>query len=278
MTAGKPADTRTDKRLVRLAPRRKAHSEGIRRLIDRLLVILAVLALWQVVSIWVGADVLPRLPDMLAALWKAFFTQAYWSAMGSTLASTAIAVVIVVLIGVPLGALLGTSGILLASANLTIEFMRTIPPVTIIPLSLLLFGATLEMKLLVVVLGALWPVLYHTIYAIRDISQAHRDLVHVFRVPGPVAWARVFVPAMLPSIALGLRISVTIALLVSVACEVVGGAPGLGKAMLEAQLYYNLPLTYAYIVSAAFLGVVLNAITNLLLAEAIGRRSRTSTR
>ncbi|MEC7761272.1 MAG: ABC transporter permease subunit [Pseudomonadota bacterium] len=243
---------------------------------DRVVALIVFLLLWQGVSLWTGAGVVPSVDMVGKALVTALGTQAFWAALSATLTSTSLSVVIVVLIGVPLGAVLGISAFLRISVNLVVEFMRTIPPVAIIPLALLLFGPVLQMKLMVIVIGAIWPVLLHATYAVRDIAQVHRDLVASFRVPRLIAWRHVFVPSMLPSIALGIRISVTIALLISIACEVIGGAPGLGAGLLTAQYAGDLSETYAYIVMAAFLGLILNAITNGIVARLVGKRGRRS--
>lgn len=237
----------------------------------------AFVALWYAMTLWAGPRVVPPLHDVIAADLRLLGSPNFWGELGATLASTVTSAFIVLAIGVPLGAVLGVSPFLRASTELIVEFMRTIPPVAIIPLALLLFGPVLQMKLMVIVLGAIWPILLHTIYAVRDIDAVHRDLVTVFTVPRVVAWRGVFIPAMLPSIALGLKVSLTVALLISIACEIVGGAPGLGAGLLRSQLYNDPVGSYAYILAAASLGVVVNLLTSKMIDLVIGRRGKKAT-
>jgi ABC-type nitrate/sulfonate/bicarbonate transport system permease component len=227
---------------------------------------------WQAASGWLGSGTVPAPGSVLGELVAEIRTDVFWTAVGSTLSSTLLGMLVVTAVGVPLGVLLGASRPALASTRFLVDFFRTIPPVTLLPLGLLLFGPTLEMKLLVVVFGAFWPVLLHSIYAVRDIGAGHRAVVDVFEVPRAVAWWGVYLPSMVPMILIGVRISLTVALLGSIASEILGGAPGLGAEMVQAQVVNDVSRTYAYVVATACLGVGLNLAMNHLPSPRVERQ------
>lgn len=241
---------------------------------DRLVAAVGAVLLWALASRVVGSDTVPSPASVGSQLVDLAGTATFWSAIGQTLVSTALGVVVCVLVGVPLGILIGMNAFVRGSTSLLVEFMRTIPPVAVIPLGLLLYGPSLAMKVFVIALGAVWPMLLHACYSVRDIRPAHRDLAIVFDVPRRVRWWHIYLPSLLPGCALGLRIVVTVSLLISVACEVVGGAPGVGSNLVLAQVADDLPQSYAYIVTAALIGVLLNLVTHRLSTSLIGVRSR----
>ena len=241
---------------------------------DRLIAAGAALLLWAAASRIIGSDTVPSPLTVARELRGLVGTAAFWTAVGQTLMSTALGVLVCVAIGVPLGILIGANAFVRGSTGLVVEFMRTIPPVAVIPLGLLLYGPSLAMKVMVIALGAVWPMVLHACYSVRDIRQSHRDVAQVFNVPRRVRWLHIYLPSILPGCALGLRIVVTVSLLISVACEVVGGAPGVGNALVQAQVANDLPLSYAYIVTAALIGVALNIATYRLTTSLTGIRSR----
>ncbi|PWJ25019.1 ABC-type nitrate/sulfonate/bicarbonate transport system permease component [Branchiibius hedensis] len=251
-----------------------AHGAASTAGVDKLVAAIAAVLLWAAASAVVGSDTVPAPLTVARELGGLVGTSQFWAAVVQTLVSTALGVLVCVAIGVPLGILIGANAYVRGSTGLLVEFMRTIPPVAVIPLGLLLYGPSLAMKVLVIVLGAVWPMVLHACYSVRDIRQSHRDVATVFDVPRRVRWLHIYLPSILPGCALGLRIVVTVALLISVACEVVGGAPGVGNALVQAQVANDLPLSYAYIVTAALIGVALNLATHRLTTSVIGIRSR----
>ena len=216
------------------------------RVVRRIVALAVMLLLWQLASLAVGNDTLPGLPSMGQAIGNIAITGTFWLAVWDTVASTLLGLGLAIVLAVPLGIAIGSSRLATGSSQFLIDLLRTIPPVTLIPLALLLYGPTLPMKLLLIVYGAFWPLLVHSIYAIRDLDAVQRDVATVFRFRPRVRWLRVVLPAATPSILVGVRISATIALLLSVAAEQVAGQNN---------------AAYVYVVAAALLGVLLNACT-----------------
>lgn len=170
-----------------------------------------------------------------------------------------------VVLGVAAGVLIGSSRTLLDATSVTVEFLRPIPAVAIIPLAMLLFGLGVEMRRFVIAYAAVWPILIATIYAVHARDRLLDDVARTSGLGGPGRLTRVSLPAALPGIATGIRISASIALLVAVTAEFVTGTEGLGAYMQRQQLAFQVPELYAAVVVVGLLGYAINI--GLRLAE-----------
>jgi ABC-type nitrate/sulfonate/bicarbonate transport system permease component len=249
---------------------RPAGSGSLPRIGRRLVALVVVVAAWQVAATILGPDTLPGVLTCLSAFGQAFVTGTFWSAVGATALSTAIGMVIVVVIAVPLGAVIGSSHFVDRSSRVTIDVLRTIPPITLLPLILLLYGPTLVMSLVLVVYGAFWPMLLHSSYAIRDIEPVQRDVAAAFGFSTGVRWRKLVLPSMLPLVLVGVRISATIALLLSIAAEILGGSPGVGAQIGAAQVAGQATDAFVYVICAALLGIGINSLMRLIERQVIG--------
>lgn len=185
-------------------------------------------------------------------------TAAFWSSTGSTVASWAIGLAISLCIAIPAGLLLGMSDLVYRMSRSTIDFLRTIPPVALVPLALLLYGATQTMALVLIVFGSVWPVLLQSMYGVHQVDPVARDVARAYQLPRRVRVTTVVLPSAAPFVATGIRIAATMSLLLAVGAELIGNAPGLGEAIAVAEQNGQVPQMYAYIVASAVLGVIIN--------------------
>jgi ABC-type nitrate/sulfonate/bicarbonate transport system permease component len=183
---------------------------------------------------------------------------AFWSALWSTIATWAIGLAIAIAIAVPAGLLLGSSRIAYRLSRFTMDFLRTIPPIALVPLVLLVFGATERMALILVVFGSAGSLVLPTMYGAQQVEPQARDVARGYRLRRRDTVIRILIPSAMPFIATGLRVSATISLLLAIGAELIGGAPGLGKQISIDQQSNQIPQMYAYIVVCAALGAVLN--------------------
>lgn len=157
-----------------------------------------------------------------------------------------------------MGALFGSRAGVYSSVRFTVEFLRAMPPVVLIPFMLLFFGPTQEMKIILVVLGAIWPLLVQTMYGVHDIDPVVNQTAKVYRVRGRHLVVRVVLPSVTPYIMTGVRVSGVLALLLTIGSEMITSAAGLGRQIIYAQLSSSMSTMYAYIVIAGVLGVLFN--------------------
>jgi ABC-type nitrate/sulfonate/bicarbonate transport system permease component len=226
----------------------------------RLLVVVLAVCAWQVV---VAAGAVPEsavaAPAGVAAQIGPLATSgAFWSAFGATVATWAIGLAAATVIAVPLGLVLGSSRIAFRLSRFSVDFLRTIPPIALVPLVLLVFGATERMALVLVVFGSVGPLLLPTMYGAQHVEPLARDVARGYRLRRRDVARHILVPSAMPFVATGLRVSATISLLLAIGAELIGGAPGLGNDISIDQQNNHIPQMYAYIVVCAVLGAVLN--------------------
>jgi ABC-type nitrate/sulfonate/bicarbonate transport system permease component len=226
---------------------------------------LAVIAVAEALPRLGAADpaYLPPPTRVLAALAAEAVTGAFWAAVGHTLLAWALGLAIAGLAGSVAGVLLGISPAARAWTASTVEFLRPIPSVALIPLAVLLYGTDLGSSLLLIVYAAFWQVLVQTLHGVADVDPVADETARSFRL-GP--WARVrhvVWPAALPYVFTGFRLAAAVALVLAVTAELVIGAPGLGAAIAVAQSSGAIPLMYALIAVTGLLGVAVNAAARL---------------
>jgi ABC-type nitrate/sulfonate/bicarbonate transport system permease component len=165
---------------------------------------------------------------------------------------------IAVFLGVAVGVLIGSSRLLRDATFVLVEFLRPIPAVALIPLAILFFGIEEPMRRFVVAYAAVWPVLIATVYGVRGVDRLFYDVAAISGVRGPGRLLRVTLPAALPGIATGVRISATLALVVGITAEFLFGTRGIGAYMQERQNDLALPELYAAAALVALLGYAVN--------------------
>jgi ABC-type nitrate/sulfonate/bicarbonate transport system permease component len=173
-------------------------------------------------------------------------------------------------IGIVVGLVLGRSDTLYDYFSPTISFLRSIPPPAMIPVFLVLFTIGTPMQLATIVFGVVWPVLLNTIDGAHTLDQTVVDTTRSMRLSRSRFLATVVFPAALPKIFAGLRVSLSLALILMVISELVGTTNGIGYQMINAQYNFSLPEMWAGIVLLGILGYVLNVLLLVVQNRVIG--------
>jgi ABC-type nitrate/sulfonate/bicarbonate transport system permease component len=219
------------------------------------------LAAWQlaVVSGAVPESEVTQPTAVAHRLWDMLATQEFWSAVGETAHTWVIGLLVSLVVAVPLGLLLGASTLLYRMFRVTIDFLRTIPPVVLLPLALLLYGAREQTALLLVAFGSVWPLLLQTMYGVHQVDPVSRDVARAYQLRRLDFVRSVLLPSAAPFVATGVRIAATMSLLLVVGSELLGGIPGIGAQIAVDQTSAaQIPSMYAYVVVATALGVAVN--------------------
>ncbi len=204
---------------------------------------------------------LPPTSKIVAALADEVSTPAFWRSLGDTLYAWASGLVIAVIAGVLAGLVIGSVPVLRELTASTVEFLRPIPSVALIPLAVLLYGTELGSSLLLICYAAFWQVLIQVLYGVADVDPVAEETARSFRFS---AWGRVrhvLWPTALPYVFTGVRLAASVALVLAITAELVIGAPGLGKEIATAQNSDAVATMYALIVVTGALGVVINLLT-----------------
>ena len=218
------------------------------------------LVLFQVLSVTgaVPTHDIPRMTSILASLGHQARTGAFWGVVGDTLEGWGIGLALAIAAGIPLGMVIGVNRLVWRALRPTIEFLRPVPSVALIPLAILLYGNGLKSTALMTAFGAIWPLLIQTTYGARELDAVARDTARSFQIGLLRRVFAVRLPSALPFIVTGLRVASATALIVAITSELVISSPGLGNAILFAQSGGQYRAMYALILAAGLLGLVLN--------------------
>jgi NitT/TauT family transport system permease protein len=185
-------------------------------------------------------------------------------AAASTLKAWAVGLAITIPAGVILGVAVGLSRWLDAALRVVVEFLRPVPSVALIPIAVLVFGISLRMQLLLIVYAALWPVFFNVRYAVHGVDPLFLDTGRVAGLSRAALIRRVVLPSVMPAVFTGVRIASSIALVLAVSAELITGAAGLGKLIVEAQGATDISLSYAGVLVTGIVGFLLNAVFSAL--------------
>jgi nitrate/nitrite transport system permease protein len=169
-------------------------------------------------------------------------------------------------IGTPLGFLLGLSRAFHESFDPIVQFLRPISPLAWLPLGLVIFQKSEPAAIFTIALCAMWPTVINTAVGVRSISQDYLNVGRVLRLSRIKMLSKIIVPASLPYVFTGYRLSLGLAWLVIVASEMLTGTPGVGGFLWQE---YN-SLVYSHIIlSVITIGAVGLALDRLMgLVEA----------
>lgn len=212
---------------------------------------------------------LPPASEIFAALFGLLGDGKFWQALLDTTITWATGLAIAMVLGVGLGMLIGSFPVVREFVASTIEFLRPIPSVALIPLVVLLLGTGRPSTLVLVVYAAFWQVLVQVLYGVADVDPVARDTASTyhFRFLSKGYW--VVWPTALPYVVTGFRLAATVSLVLTLTGELIIGTPGLGQQISIAQSSNAVPMMYALIVVAGILGVGVNVMARFVEAKAL---------
>ena len=228
---------------------------------------LGLLAIWQVVTMasdWVffppPLKILVRLYEnwFSGPMSSGFVTPEFWAdvvpSIGRALAGLAIAIVV----GIALGVIAGQWASAAAYIDPPVNFMRSLPKPAIVPIFLLVLGASDSMRIGLIAFGCIWPILLNTMQGVRSVDLAYRETATAFHIPTLVTFFRVILPAASPKIAAGIRVSLSLALILMVLSEWMLAMNGLGYFLISAQRKFQVLDLWSSIVLLGLIGYALN--------------------
>jgi ABC-type nitrate/sulfonate/bicarbonate transport system permease component len=218
------------------------------------------IALWQLLAATRSGGAVPSPATTFSELGHLLRTRQLWLPVRQTATTWLIGIAVCTGAGIPIGLLIGSSRIATESTRLTIDVVRNIPPVALVPLGLLLWGPSRRMVLLLVISGTIWPIVIQSSYAARQTEPQLRDVAQVFQLGRRWWLTHIFLPGVTPFVMTGVRVAATICLLLTITGELFGGAPGVGTQIQSAQIGNDNPQMYAYVVVAALLGLLVNSL------------------
>jgi ABC-type nitrate/sulfonate/bicarbonate transport system permease component len=243
-------------------------TSAARRLVGPLLgvgVFLCALGLWE---LWArAADVyfVPTFHEVAESAWRDWRSSGFLSEVGHSMKRYAAGFAIAAAIGIGLGLLVGSSRAARRTLDPLLECLRAVPAIAVVPAALLILGLGDASRIAVIAFGLCFPILVNTADGVRGIPLEVRDtasMLHVGRLER--VW-RVYTPAALPSIMAGLRVAVSLGLVLVIVSEFVGEQNGIGSYLIAQQSTYDFAAMYAALLFLGVLGYALNRV--FLLVE-----------
>lgn len=231
-----------------------------------LLGVLGFLGLWQLAATvgWVNGKYVPPPTEVFAALGRMALDLHYWRTVGNTLLTWAIGLGIAGALALVLGTIIGLVPVLRRYTRSTVEFLRPIPSVAIIPLAILMYGYNREASLVIVVFASFWQVFIQVIYGVGDVDPVARDTQRSFGLTAVQRFRHLVLPTALPYIMTGVRLAATVALILTVTGELIIQVEGIGRLLTQRSTAADYAGVYALVVTAGVLALIINQIVRLI--------------
>ena len=228
------------------------------------ILVLAALELWARM-VHLQSDSLAPPSAVAAALAEGFKDGSFLIATRDTLISAFAGLLIGGAIGLAFGIALGISHIFDRLMEVTIEAIRPIPSIALLPIALIALGFGYRMEIVIVAFACIWPILILTRAAVAGIEPRLVEVSRALRLSPASRVRKIIIPAALPRIFLAFRLGAGIALIVAVTVEIAINPIGLGAGIMTAQQALRPDLMLAYLLWIGIVGYLLN--TGLVVAQ-----------
>lgn len=223
------------------------------------LVVVAAFVLWELWARQKGSYLVPTALDTLAHARDTWPTRAFLEDVAASMRRLALGFSIGAAIGIAVGLVMGSSRRARRALDPLVELLRATPAIAIVAVLIVVFGIGQGTLIAIIAFGTCFPVLVNTVQGVRAVSPEARDTASMLHVGGVERVFRIHLPAALPSIAAGLRIALSIGLVMVVISEFAGGADdGIGHYILDLQGRIAIAEMYAAVLFLGLLGLVLN--------------------
>jgi NitT/TauT family transport system permease protein len=231
--------------------------------------ICAILLLWEflphLITFKEGTKLFFATPsEVIGTLWSMFATGSIWVPLGVSASGFALGLALATTVGIPLGVLLGRSQVLNAMLDPFITAFNATPRLVFLPLVMLWLGLGLWTKVVIVFIGALFPILINTYEGVRNSDKLLINVVRSFGAKEFDIARLVVIPNALPYLVAGFRLAIGRAVLGVVVAEFFGSDEGLGVVMVRAAGQYKVDVVFAGLIIFAGMSLVMTGLVKLL--------------
>lgn len=206
---------------------------------------------------------IPSPLDVAKTFLASLFDAEFLLNFGATFLRIIIAFLISSVLGISLGLIAGYYKIVDYSTESLIDFLRSIPGIVLFPLFILFFGVGDLSRLLVAIFIATPIILINTKYGVLNSNKLRKNMSKLYRLDKFTLFQKVIIPEASPYIFTGLRIAVSLTMIVVIVTEMMlGSAYGLGQLLVNSQFQFETPLMYTIIILLGCVGFILNICFN----------------
>ena len=216
---------------------------------------------WQAVSTWqlLPEQYLRNISSPWAVVqagWGLLTSGELWGHLGISAARAAAGLLVGGVVGLTLGVATGLSPLLRTLLDTTLQMLRNIPHLALIPLVILWFGIDESAKVFLVALGTFFPIYLNTFHGIRNVDASLIEMAQSYGLKGSRLFKEVILPGALPSVLVGLRFSLGIMWLTLIVAETISASSGIGYLAMHAREFFQADVIIFTILVYAALGFV----------------------
>jgi len=227
---------------------------------------LALLAAWQVASSMgiLPARILPAPSAVVQAAVELSASGALWQNLAVSSARAVVGLLIGGAIGFALGLLTGLSKLGERLLDPTLQMIRNVPHLALIPLVIIWFGVEEEARIFLVALGVFFPIYLNTYHGVRSVDPQLIEMARVYGMKPGRLFTRVILPGALPSILVGLRFALGVMWLTLIVAETIAASSGIGHMAMAAREFMRTDVIMLSILIYAVLGKLADSATRFL--------------
>jgi sulfonate transport system permease protein len=218
----------------------------------------AIIAAWWMISAGSTSIYYPPLSKIFSTLKADWWFGSATSDLAPSLEHFVLGFLCSIAVGVAAGLYLGTHDLAWEIVRPAVELARACPPIVLVPLMIGIFGIESSGKIVLIVLGAVWPVLLNTLDGVRGVDVQLLDLASSYRISRRDRALRIVLPAAAPQIMVGIRLSAAISLIMVVASELFASTNGIGFYLLQSEQTFHVAETWAGTIVLGILGYLLS--------------------
>ena len=240
---------------------------SLRKAAAGLAVAAALIVVWWIAVVETQSVIFPTPWQVVAGMAELAEDGSLWNHIGASLFRVGAGFFLAVAVGVPLGLLTGWVSAAHAMLNPLVQMLRPISPIAWIPISILWFGVGDLSPIFLIFLSSVFPMIVQTSAGVHTIERQYLRAAENFGVSRVKLFRQVVIPAVLPQVIVGMRISLGVAWLVVVAAEMIALRSGLGYLIIDSR---NAGNRYDLVVA----GMVIIGVTGLVLDGAMRHLER----
>ena len=230
------------------------------------LVPLSLLIVWQfsVSTGWLSSRILPEPLQVFSAGWHLIKNGELWENLGISALRAGIGFIIGSSIGLILGLITGLSRLGELLLDSSIQMIRNVPHLALIPLVILWFGIDESAKIFLVALGTFFPIYLNTLHGIKHLDHKLIEMAKSYGLHGYSLFRHVIFPGALPAIFVGVRFSLGLMWLTLIVAETISANAGIGYLAMNAREFLRTDIVVFTLIIYALLGKTADTLTYLL--------------
>ncbi|MHC2835906.1 ABC transporter permease [Bacillus sp. F9_6S_D1_P_5] len=245
---------------------KKVRKTNVKVVVRAITIPIIVLIIWQLAGVFdlVSKTVLPTPLDIFLAFQELIKTGELFGHLSISVFRAAAGFFIGGSLGIILGTIVGFSTRSEQYLDPSVQMLRTVPHLAVAPLFVLWFGFGETSKVLLIADGAFFPLYVNAFLGIRGVDSKLFDVARVLEFSKRKLITKLILPAALPNLLLGARLSLGVAWVSLVVAELMGSTEGIGYMIMDARQFSNTDIVFVGIIIFAFVGKFSDSLVRLL--------------